>query len=72
MYSMAGSKQVSPLEAEAYCTGQTVVPYRIMLSGTVRSHVPAQPVSRQSFSFKWGAAGWGEKYTFFYSTGVLL
>ncbi len=26
---MAGSRQVTPLEAEAYGTGQTVVPYRL-------------------------------------------
>ncbi len=29
-------------------------------TGAVCSHVPAQPAARQSFSYKWGAAGWGE------------
>jgi hypothetical protein len=35
-------------------TAQTV------LLGGVRSHVPARPAARQSFSYKWGAEGWGE------------
>jgi hypothetical protein len=34
-------------------TGQT------MLLGAVH-HVLARPAARQSFRYKWGAAGWGE------------
>ncbi len=39
--------------------------------GGVRSHVPARPAARQSFSCKWGAAGWGESM-YLCLTGVLL
>jgi hypothetical protein len=35
-----------------------------VLVGAVGSHVPARPAARQSFSLKWGAAGWGEQYVF--------
>ncbi len=31
-----------------------------VLLGAVQSHVPAQPAAKQNFSYKWGAAGWGE------------
>jgi hypothetical protein len=31
-----------------------------VLLGAVRSHVLARPAARQSFSYKWGVAGWGE------------
>jgi hypothetical protein len=27
----------------------------------VHSHVPAPPAAWQIFSYKWGAAGWGEQ-----------
>ncbi len=31
-----------------------------VILGAVRSHVAAQPAARQSFSYKWGAGGWGD------------
>ncbi len=31
-----------------------------MLLGAARSHVLARPAARQIFSYKWGAADWGE------------
>jgi hypothetical protein len=34
------------------CTVQTVL--------AVHSHVPGRPAARQIFSYRWGAAGWGE------------
>jgi hypothetical protein len=46
------------LEAE-YRTYWCTVQYSVLL-GTVRSHVQARPAARQSFSYIWGAAGWGE------------
>jgi hypothetical protein len=58
-----GSKHATPLEAEAYGTGQTVVPggtVQTVLLGAVRSHVRARQAARQSFCSKWGALGWGE------------
>jgi hypothetical protein len=65
---------VTLLETEAYGTGQTVVPYRVQteLLGAVRSHVPARPASRQSFSYKWGVAGWGELYMFMFDWSALM
>jgi hypothetical protein len=32
----------------------------VVLLWAVRSHVPARPAANQSFSYKWGAAGWGQ------------
>jgi hypothetical protein len=49
--------------------GETVVLYSVLL-GAVRSHVlqwPGQLPGRASvISYKWGAAGWGEKYMFMF------
>ncbi len=60
-WPIAGSRQVLPLEAEDYGTGQTVVQYmQTVLLGAVHSHVTAQRAERPSFGCKWGAAGWGE------------
>ncbi len=43
-------------------TGQTVVlrTVQTVLLGAVHSHVLARPAARHIFSYKWGAAGWGE------------
>ncbi len=39
--------------------------YRLyILLRAVHSHVPARPAARPIFSYKWGAAGWGEQYMF--------
>ncbi len=39
--------------------------YRTECGGDIHGlHVLAQPAARQSFIFKWGAAGWGEYYTY--------
>jgi hypothetical protein len=43
-----------------------------VLLGAVRSHVRARPAARQSFSCKWEAAGWGEKYMFLFDWSVLM
>ncbi len=43
-----------PITATVHCTD------RLVLLGAVPSFVPAQPAARQSFSYKWGAAGWGD------------
>ncbi len=42
-----------------------------VLAGAVHSHVPTPPAGWQIFSYKWGAAGWGEQHTLCL-TGVLL
>jgi hypothetical protein len=31
-----------------------------VVCGAFCSDIPAWPAARQSFSYKWGAAGWGE------------
>jgi hypothetical protein len=48
----AGSRHVTPLEAEAYGTGQAVILFTLqtVLSGAVCSHITARPAARQSFS----------------------
>ncbi len=45
---------------------------KTVLLGAVLSHVPARPATRQSFSYKWGAAGWGEKYMFMFDWSALI
>jgi hypothetical protein len=45
---------VSSLGKNMYSVVQT------MLLAAVYSHVPAKPAARPIFSYKWGAAGWGE------------
>jgi len=67
-----GSKQVTPLdlEAEAYDWTDCGTVQNVLL-GSVRSHVPAQPAARQSFSYTWAAAGWGELYMFMYRRPTL-
>jgi hypothetical protein len=43
-----------------------------VLLRAVRSHVPARPAPRQSFSYNWGAAVWGGKYMFMLNWSALL
>ncbi len=56
---------VTRLEADAYGTVQTV------LLGAVDFYVRARPAVRQIFSYKWGAAGWGEKHMFMFDWSAL-
>jgi hypothetical protein len=68
---MAGISHVTPLEAEAYGTGQTVLLYSLCCYGL--SDLMYQPCQLpwQSFSYKWGAAGWGGESICLCLTGVL-
>ena len=49
-----------------YCIVQTV------LLGAVRSHVPARPAFRQSFTDKWGVVGWGKQNMFMFDWSALM
>ncbi len=64
----------TPVEAETYGTGKTVVLYTVqtVLLEAVLSHESARPAARQSFSYNWGAAGRGENSICLCLTGVPL
>jgi hypothetical protein len=59
---LAGSRHVTPLEAEAYGTGQAVILFTVqtVLSGAVCSHITARPAARQSFSLSGELQAGGE------------
>jgi hypothetical protein len=38
----------------------------------VYSHIPVRPAARQIFSYKWGAAGWGEYHMFMFDWTALM
>ncbi len=42
-----------------------------VLLGAVHSHEPARPAARQIFSYKWGAAGWGENHILMFDRRAL-
>ncbi len=60
-----------PVWLEAYGTGHTVVLYTVLL-GAVGSHVLSWLATRQSFSYKWGPAGRGEKHMFMFDCSILM
>jgi hypothetical protein len=43
-----------------------------VLLGSVHSLVPARPAARLSFSYKWGAAGWGDYLMFMFDWSALM
>jgi hypothetical protein len=43
-----------------------------VLFSAVHYHVLARPAARQSFRYKWGAAGWGEYHMFMFVWSALM